>query len=245
MTLIRNGEFSIPSPYNGFQGDLQEDDEAMFFEQFFDSCSAHLTESSYIDLAPAFSATLHSGDDYVLDNTLNLSLFSSEEEKGHETRKVIASSEEENASPSVALSCSKISREIKPSPILVPLPTGPGISKKRTGRKRKSRAKGPPQPSKTCHVCTRNGKTYRLLGCKNLATRMCKKVVCNRCASKYDITSALHAFEGQAEASEWECMHCTGATCPGEAQCHWYGKANEARAAKRHAARTASQEQRR
>lgn len=111
------------------------------------------------------------------------------------------------------------------------------ISPKRTAirKKRKSRAKFPPLPSKTCHVCTKKAKHGPSLTCSNIGK--CKKRLCEQCAYEYNLETAKAVFGGEQPMNLWVCMHCSGQPCPMMAQCHFYSKSNAKRSLRRHTAK--------
>lgn len=79
-------------------------------------------------------------------------------------------------------------------------------------------------PSRFCHICSRTPKSVRLAVCQRIRIGLCRKVVCEKCFTAFQ----LGDFESASDPSKlnWLCSHCTG-KCPQRAQCGTYGKINE------------------
>jgi len=81
-----------------------------------------------------------------------------------------------------------------------------------------------PTASRFCHICARSGEGVPIYTCKNVEHAVCRKVICQRCITKY-------GWETPTDPKNFVCCHCKG-ECPEKAQCITYKKTNQRRRAK-------------
>lgn len=85
-----------------------------------------------------------------------------------------------------------------------------------------------PTPSSHCHVCARTSKSVRFAVCSRSTQGLCRKVVCNKCFSKFGWD-----WDVAVGDRNWECVHCRGVCPAGRSQCFIYSRVNRQRETKR------------
>jgi len=84
-------------------------------------------------------------------------------------------------------------------------------------------------PSTFCHVCGRPNSRGAQVVCSNIRLGQCQKAVCELCFQRNGWTGFA---EASAPGSKWQCCHCTD-SCPEQARCYVYKKANKRRCIRR------------
>lgn len=109
------------------------------------------------------------------------------------------------------------------TPLPLPAQRAAGVAK-RASKKYYSN----PGPSAHCHVCARTSKSVRFAACARVRDARCRKVVCERCFTRFGWDWAA-----AADDPAWTCTHCRGVCPPGRSQCYIYARVNAARERKR------------
>lgn len=83
-------------------------------------------------------------------------------------------------------------------------------------------------PSKYCHICTRSVNSVPMAFCANIKEGKCRKIVCSKCASQYNMHDVLACIQDPMLHLDWTCSHCRN-VCPSKAQCTTYARINKER----------------